>query len=217
MFNIDDFMSMVKSEEPADSLARSVEAVREQLEEDRRGYYDERGDGTLWRFSGTYTGCGFAFGELEVRDDGLANVRVSMGVQLEPELASYAAKLFASYNAHLKTPGLAVADDGELYFESGWFDPLTQMDADVAAGRALSTVHAYASVATALRAGVEPWAMIDEDRSPYGGGDGGGRGFEAVAERLASAMAAADDPDDIDLDRLFESLDVPDLPQTLTA
>lgn len=210
MFDRDAFFEMLQGKETDESrFETALQTVRDQLEEARDGFYDLRGDGTLWHFNGTYRGCGYADGVLELREDGLVQARIDMGMTAEPPLRGYVEKLFCHYNERFKTPGLKVDENGGLWFESEWLDPVSEVDADVVAGRGVSTIHAYASLLLALRAGVDPWKLLDLGISDFGGGDDGGEGLErmlsddddeSMFSRLRSLLGGHDDDDDDERD-----------------
>ena len=198
MFARDAFMEMIdRKENDEGTFELAIETVRDQLEQARDGYFDLRGDGTLWHFNGAYRGCGYADGVLEVAKNGLVQARVDLGMIAEPPLRGYVEKLFCHYNERFKTPGLKVGENGEMMFESEWLDPVGEVEADTVAGRAISTIHAYGSLLLALRAGVDPWKLLDVDLFDFGGGGGGG----GESERASSD----DDEDDVGelLRRLF--------------
>lgn len=141
-----------------------VEAVREQLENAGRHWYqDVSGDGTRYETNGRRHGVAFARGIVELRPDGNAVVRVETGQRVAPELERAARKLFSYYSSRFKVPGLAV-DDGRVIFETEPFDPLNgRFEVETVVGLALSTVHAYGGVMLALDAGVDPWTLLDYD------------------------------------------------------
>lgn len=201
MDDLDGIFGLPGSSQDAGGRGRAAEALREQFEKSRRGYVDVSGDGTRWKVSGTRHAISFATGEVELRPDGLATVRVDAGQAFrDPERARFARKLFSSYNGPLKFPGLYVDDGGRVVFRSEPFDPVADMSADQAVGFALSTVHAYSYVWAALEAGVDPWDLLEPEpwQSPRPGGDGdapAGRdeGLERLLREFRESMGLADD------------------------
>lgn len=147
-----------------------TDKILDSLKEGRPWFFDVSGNGTEYVCSGARFGAGFAEARLTIQEDGVGVV-TARAVPVPEELEYSVSKLCRRWNQHFRLPGLTVRD-GYLTFVS---DPIDLVDgsfeAPEAVGMALSTLHTYSSAVLALRAGVDPWELIN-----YNEWKGGGRG-----------------------------------------
>lgn len=174
MEELESFLAMLEESADAGDEDDAKGALRTQLAKGRRRYVDVSGDGTRWRTSGTWHGVAFATGEVELGADALVSVSVDAGQAFrDRSLAGRAAKVFSNFNARLKIPGMFV--DGErVVFRCEPFDPISSpYTADEVMALAFSTVHDYAFVWAALKAGVDPWDILGLEPKRPAEPDGG--------------------------------------------
>lgn len=181
----DTFMRLFDESEMDEAMAtgpggpgspKGKEKIFESLEEGASWFFDASGNGTDYRCSGARFGEGFVEARLTIEEDGTGIV-FARSAPVPDEYEYSLAKLCRMWNRHFRVKGLYVRD-GYLTFESEPIDLVNgSIEASRLVGMALTTVHAYTGAILALKAGVDPWELIEYDEWD-GGGRGGGNDDE---------------------------------------
>ncbi len=136
-----------------------IQIARRQLDATHPRYHEEK-EG-VFRICGNRHGAGFAEGVIVVDEAaGTAALDVNANQRLRPQDIPAARKLFRRLNATFIVPGLMVDDEGWIHFHPKDLDLLAGDDLADCMGKALSTVHAHASIPMQLAAGRNAWDIL---------------------------------------------------------